>query len=152
MRRKKWEDSQLISQRGFTLIELLVVMIIIGMLAALVGPKVFSKLGKAKRQAAEGQISLFETALDTYRLDTGHYPERLTDLITRPVGEDYWDGLYLKKGIPKDPWKNDYQYAKSGDDYVLKSYGADGQEGGEGENADVPAEEEMHEGTVIPSG
>ena len=152
MVRKKREDLQSVSQRGFTLIELLVVMIIIGMLAALVGPRVFKKLGKAKTQAAEGQISLFGTALDTYRLDTGHYPESLKDLVSRPAGEDYWDGPYLKKGIPKDPWKNDYQYAKSGEDYVLKSYGADGQPGGEGENADVPSDDEMEEGMVIPSG
>ena len=138
--------------RAFTLIELLVVMIIISMLAALVGPKMFKKLGKAKIQAAEGQIHLFEMALDTYRLDTGRYPEKLEDLVNKPGGEDFWDGPYLKKGIPKDPWGNNYHYARSGDDYVLQSYGADGQPGGEGEDADVPPDNEMQTGTVVSPG
>ncbi|MBN2372844.1 type II secretion system major pseudopilin GspG [bacterium] len=152
MKRKIWDDSSLLCQRGFTLIELLVVMIIISMLAALVGPRVFKKLGKAKMQAAEGQIHLFEMALDTYRLDTGHYPERLEDLVNRPGGSDFWDGPYLKKGIPKDPWGNDYHYAKSGEEYVLQSYGADGQPGGEGENADIPKGDDMQTRTVVSPG
>ncbi|MGA1863510.1 MAG: type II secretion system major pseudopilin GspG [bacterium] len=152
MVRKEWEDLQLISQRGFTLIELLVVMIIISMLAALVGPRVFNKLGKAKRQAAEAQISQLEAALDIYRLDTGHYPENLDALISRPPGEDLWDGPYLKKGLPKDPWKNAYVLVKSGDEAHVKSYGADGQDGGEGDNADIPSDSEIGEGEVIPSG
>lgn len=152
MVKKKWEDTLLSAQRGFTLIELLVVMIIISMLAALVGPKMFKKLGKAKKQAAEGQIHLFEMALDTYRLDTGRYPEKLEDLVTQPGGEDFWDGPYLKKGIPKDPWGNEYHYTKSGEDYVLQSYGADGQPGGEGENADVPSQDESQTGSVVQPG
>ncbi|MGA1839750.1 MAG: type II secretion system major pseudopilin GspG [bacterium] len=153
MVRKKWEDLQLVSQRGFTLIELLVVMIIISMLAALVGPRVFNKLGRAKRQAAEAQISQLEAALDIYRLDTGHYPENLEALVDRPPGEDLWDGPYLKKDkIPKDPWKNDYVLVKSGDEVHVKSYGADGQDGGEGENADIPSDSEFEDGRVIPPG
>lgn len=118
--RKKWEESLFYYQRGFTLIELLVVMMIISMLAAFVGPKIFKKLDKAKYQAAAGQIHLFEMALDSYRLDIGEYPNSLDDLV-RNSGADNWDGPYLKKGVPKDPWGGEYSYRKEGDDYSLSA-------------------------------
>ncbi len=127
---------------GFTLIELLVVMLILGLLAALVGPKLFGKVGKAKIKAAKAQISLIEDALDAFRLDVGRYPtteEGLQALVEQPSGVDKWDGPYLKKKVPKDPWDHDYVYKCPGDhgDYDLYSLGADGEEGGEGENADI---------------
>jgi general secretion pathway protein G len=127
---------------GFTLIELLVVMLILGLLAALVGPKLFGKVGKSKIKAAKAQIALLEDALDTFRLDVGRYPtteEGLQALVEQPSGVEKWDGPYLKKKVPKDPWGHDYVYKCPGEhgDYDLYSLGADGQEGGEGENADV---------------
>jgi general secretion pathway protein G len=127
---------------GFTLIELLVVMLILGLLAALVGPKLFGKVGKAKIKAAKAQISLIEDALDAFRLDVGRYPtteEGLQALVEQPSGMDKWDGPYLKKKIPKDPWDHEYVYKCPGEhgDYDLYSFGADGEEGGEGENADI---------------
>lgn len=129
------------NQKGFTLIELLIVMIILGLLAALVAPKMFQKVGSSKQKAAKTQIALFGTALDTYRLDLGHYPssdEGLQALRTNP-GDDNWDGPYLPKDIPKDPWGQEYVYQSPGEhgDYDLYSLGADKQEGGEGEDADV---------------
>ncbi len=129
------------SSKGFTLIELLIVMIILGLLAALVGPKLFKKVGTSKQKAAKAQISLFESALDAYRLDVGKYPsteEGLQALRQNP-GYKTWDGPYLPKDIPKDPWGRDYIYKCPGEhgDYDLYSLGADGQEGGEGENADI---------------
>ncbi len=127
---------------GFTLIELLVVMLILGLLAALVGPKLFGKVGKAKIRAAKAQISLLEDALDAFRLDVGRYPtteEGLQALVEQPSGVTKWDGPYLKKKVPKDPWGHDYVYKCPGEhgDYDLYSLGADGEEGGEGENADI---------------
>ena len=127
---------------GFTLIELLVVMLILGLLAALVGPKLFGKVGKAKIRAAKAQISLIEDALDAFRLDVGRYPtteEGLQALVEQPSGVTKWDGPYLKKKVPKDPWGHDYVYKCPGEhgDYDLYSLGADGEEGGEGENADI---------------
>ncbi|GBE06066.1 MAG TPA: type II secretion system protein GspG [Nitrospirae bacterium] len=131
------------NKKGFTLIELMVVMIIISLLAALVVPKMFGKVGKAKRQAAFAQIELLGTALDTYRLDVGDYPsasEGLQALLSQPSGAGSWDGPYLKKiEIPLDPWGNPYHYESPGSygDYDLYSYGKDNAQGGEGENKDI---------------
>jgi len=129
-------------ENGFTLIEILVVMIIIGLLAALVGPRFFGKVSTAKLSAAKAQIELFGTALDTYRLDTGKYPtteEGLKVLREKPSGVEGWQGPYLPKEIPLDPWKRPYIYKSPGEhgDYDLISHGLDGAEGGEGENQDV---------------
>ncbi|NTS76920.1 type II secretion system major pseudopilin GspG [Catenovulum sp. SM1970] len=124
--------------RGFTMIELLIVIVILGLLASLVAPKFFGKLGTAERGIAKTQMAAFETALDTYRLDMGSYPENLTEL--RTSNKPRWDGPYLPKELPKDPWGNDYVYKFPGNDgapYTLMSYGADGQVGGEDNNADI---------------
>lgn len=138
---KKQSTRKIVSgQKGFTLIELLVVMAILGMLAALVGPKLFKHLGTSKRQAAAAQIGMIEAALDSYRLDNGSYPSRLDGLVENSENRPQWDGPYIKKGIPKDPWGNEYVYRRPGrhnNDYDLYSLGADGQEGGEGEDADI---------------
>lgn len=129
------------NNKGFTLIELLVVMVILGLLAALVGPRLFGHVGKASQKAAKTQIEMLGQALDSYRLDTGKYPttsEGLNALVTNS-GVQGWDGPYLKKGVPNDPWKKPYQYQSPGThgEYDLFSYGADGAPGGEGENKDI---------------
>jgi general secretion pathway protein G len=130
-------------ERGITLIELMVVMVILGLLAALVAPKMFGRVGQAKQKAAYTQIELFGTALDSYYLDVGRYPnssEGLEALITNPSGVENWTGPYVKKSeIPLDPWGNAYQYNSPGShgDYDLSSYGKDKSEGGDGENMDI---------------
>lgn len=127
---------------GFTLLELLVVMVIIGLLAAYVGPKYFSQVGKSQVKMARAQIDALDKALDQYRLDVGHYPtaeQGLAALVARPATEAKWEGPYLKKGIPLDPWGNTYVFKLPGEhgDYDLLSFGKDGQPGGEGEAADI---------------
>ena len=134
-------DAKL-GKHGFTLIELLIVMVIIGLLAALVGPRMFGKVGKSKQKAAKAQISLFETALDTYRLDVGKYPlgeQGLQALRAKQDEVEKWDGPYLPKDIPLDPWGHPYIYRSPGEhgDYDIISYGADGRPGGDGEDADI---------------
>lgn len=129
------------NQRGFSLMELMIVMVILGLLASLVGPAMFKKLGTAKQKTAATQIGMLMASLDAYRLDIGHYPsqqEGLEALVVNP-GEDKWDGPYLKKGVPMDPWDNEYHYQNPGEhgEVDIYSLGADNREGGEKENADV---------------
>ena len=136
-------DRKYRRQAGFTLIELLVVIIIIGLLAALVGPKLFGRVGKGKQAAAQAQIELFGAALDNFRLDVGRYPtsdEGLRALLVNPGAIENWDGSYLKKEeIPLDPWGHPYVYKSPGEhgDYDIISYGGDGVAGGDGENQDL---------------
>ena len=130
------------NQKGFTLIELLVVMVIIGLLAALVGPKMFGKVGKSRQQSAKAQIELLGTALDTLRLDVARYPtteEGLEALRVEPGTMEKWDGPYLSKEIPNDPWGNEYVYKCPGEhgEYDLISYGRDNKPGGEKEDMDI---------------
>jgi general secretion pathway protein G len=131
---------------GFTLLELLVVIVIIGLLAAYVGPKYFSQLGKSEVTIAKAQIEAFEKSLDTYRLDVGRYPtteEGLAALMAAPAAATAkWNGPYLKKGIPQDPWGHPYQYRAPGSqgEYEITSLGKDGQPGGTGDNADISSQ------------
>jgi general secretion pathway protein G len=128
---------------GFTLVELLVVLVILGLLAALVAPRVLSYLGSSKTKAAHLQITSFASALDLYRVDNQTIPtsaEGLRALVEKPASATGWNGPYLAQGkIPKDPWGNDYHYAAPGQhgEYDLFSLGADNKEGGEDENQDV---------------
>jgi general secretion pathway protein G len=133
-------NKKLKPQQGFSLMELLIVMVILGMLAAVVGPTLWGKLAGAQRDTAKTQISNIEVALDSYRLDMFKYPSTLVDLVTNTSSSSTWQGPYLRKGLPKDPWGREYQYRKpgrEGRDFDIYSYGADGQEGGEKEDADI---------------
>lgn len=127
---------------GFTMMELLIVLVIIGLLAALVGPILFQRINPAKQSVARAQIENFMTALDSYFIDTGHFPtaqQGLAALRVKPEGESKWAGPYLKKEIPNDPWGNAFQYRAPGRNggYEITSPGADGREGGDGENQDI---------------
>ena len=134
-------------QKGFTLIELLVVLVILGLLAGIVGPRVFGNVDKAKVQTAETQIKMLKGAIQTFRLDTGRLPtseEGLNVLVTPPGDEAtkrFWTGPYLEDGaVPMDPWNRPYRYeqrASAQQPFALYSLGADGQVGGEGFDADL---------------
>lgn len=128
--------------RGFTLLELLVVMVIIGLLAGYVAPKYFAQVGKSEVKTAKAQIVSLEKALDQYRLDTGHYPtteQGLAALFVKPGDEPKWDGPYLKKEVPADPWGKPYIYKQPGEhgEFDLLSYGKDSRPGGSNEAADI---------------
>lgn len=128
--------------RGFTLLELLVVMVILGLLVGYVAPKFFGQVGKSEIKTAKAQIESLEKALDLYRLDNGHYPDTemgLKALNAKPDNEPKWQGPYLKKDVPLDPWSRPYIYKQPGEhgEFDLFSLGKDGQPGGEGDGADI---------------
>ena len=139
---KRYRDES-----GFTLIEILVVLLILGILATYVGVKVFHHPEQARRTQARIQIEAFESALKTYRMHTGRFPtteQGLESLISKPeTGEipENWQGPYLESTtVPKDPWGNDYAYRSPGDEerpYEIESYGNDGEDAGEGDDADI---------------
>jgi general secretion pathway protein G len=127
---------------GFTLLELLVVMIIIGLLASYVAPRYFSQVGKSEVQAARAQIDAFEKAIEAFRLDVGYYPsieQGLNALVKKPMGESKWQGPYLKKNVPLDPWGNPYHYKQPSEhgDYDIWSNGHDRKPGGSGIDSDI---------------
>lgn len=128
---------------GFTLLELLVVLVILGMLAAYVAPRYFGQVGKSEVRVAHVQMDALSKALDAYRADVGRYPttqQGLRVLFERPPNLSRWQGPYLKKAVPDDPWGNPYGYAMPGAnglDYSLSSFGRDGRVGGTGEDADL---------------
>jgi general secretion pathway protein G len=132
---------------GFTLIEILVVITVIGLLAALVGPRILGRVSEAKSATAKAQVELLSVALDNYRLDNGSYPsteQGLAALQEKPTREPIplnWRGPYLKRAIPADPWGKPYVYRSPGEHDPggndLSSLGKDGQPGGEGEDADI---------------
>jgi len=132
--------------RGLTLLELLIVMVLIGLLATLVGPALFKRVGASRQKTAMAQITLLETALKTFKLDVGRYPtteEGLKALVARQEGVRFWDGPYLEKDVPDDPWGNPYLYKSPTEnaEYEITSLGADGKIGGEGENKDITSRE-----------
>ncbi len=129
-------------RRGFTLLELLVVMVIIGLLAAYVGPKYFSQVGKSEVKTTRAQIVGFEKALQQYRLDVGTLPsteQGLQALLAKPSNVNKWDGPYLEKALPADPWGNAYLYVAPGEhgEFDISSTGRDGRPGGDGLDADI---------------
>jgi general secretion pathway protein G len=131
-------------ENGFTLIEIMVVVVIIGLLAAMIAPNIMSQLDRAEINRARQDVRSIESALDLYRLDNYRYPsteEGLQALVTNPgetVAPNWVQGGYLKS-MPEDPWNRAYQYMQPGQhgEFDIFTLGADGQEGGEGNNADI---------------
>lgn len=128
---------------GFTLLELLVVMVIIGLLAGFVAPQYFGQVSKSERKTAKAQIVELEKALDHYRLDVGRYPtteQGLAALVAKPAEQAKWEGPYLRKSVPSDPWGKPYMYrspGQNGAEFDLLSFAKDGQPGGTGDAEDI---------------
>ena len=134
--------NQGLKNKGFTLLELLVVIVIIGLLASIAAPKLFSQIGKSETKTAGAQIESLGLALDQYRIDVGQYPtteQGLAALYKNPGNVPKWAGSYLKKNIPNDPWGKPYLYKSPGEhgDYDLFTLGKDGQLGGTSDDQDV---------------
>lgn len=128
--------------KGFTLLELLVVMVIIGLLVGYVAPNYFTVVGKSEVKTAKVQIDALQKAIIAFRLDVGHFPNNelgLGSLYTKPMGVAKWNGPYLSKPVPFDPWGHAYIFKWPGQhgEFDIISYGRDGRPGGEGENADI---------------
>lgn len=142
MQRQNLKGRDTRRQGGFSLIELLIVMVILGLLASLVGPQMFKHLGGAKQKTAKTQIEMLMAAMDAFRLDMDRYPTQQEGLeaLSNSTGDESWDGPYLKKGVPLDPWGKPYHYmipGENGGEMDIFSYGRDDKPGGEGEDADV---------------
>jgi general secretion pathway protein G len=127
------------AQRGFTLVELLLVLVILALIAGLVLPGIIGKAESAKAKAASSQISRISMSVESFYLDTGITPSSLDELVSEPSGVNGWNGPYIKNTLLNDPWGQPYQYKVPGDhgDFDIWSYGADRQQGGEGNNADI---------------
>ena len=136
-RNNKELNTRLQRSEGFTLIEILVVMAIIAMLAVMVAPNLFNQQAGAMRDVARTEISTLEAALDIYRLDVGEYPDTLDGLMEDDTDRASWNGPYLRRAVPIDPWDNEYVYEGNGREFTLLSYGADGVSGGEDDDADI---------------
>lgn len=125
--------------RGFTLVELLLVLVILALIAGLVLPGIIGKAESAKAKAASSQISRLSMSVESFYLDTGNTPSSLEELVNEPSGATGWNGPYIKNSLLKDPWGQPYIYRVPGEhgDFDIQSYGADRQQGGEGNNADI---------------
>lgn len=126
-------------QGGFTMLEIVIVFILLAGIMAFVGPKIFQQMGKAKSSEAKIRIQQLAGEIEMYKLEVGRYPDNLQALAQQPAGVDKWNGPYAKPDELKDAWGNDYRYTVPGQNkpFDLVSLGADGKDGGEGENRDV---------------